>query len=557
MAESGQNRTKKRNAMANDNLRIILAQQDFLLGDIFGNTDKIIATAQKARDELNADVIVFPELATTSYPPEDLLLRPGLHERVAKSLRQIQMAAQGIDLIVGHPHDTEEGCFNAASVFHDQKLIASSHKRHLPNYSVFDEQRYFKAGVDPCVVDFNGLPIGIIVCEDLWFPDPTAHAVADGAKLIIAINASPFDANKSAEREDIVKERIKENYVPIAYLNLVSGQDELIFDGASFVVDKDGEVCCRAKEFEEELLIVDINVANAPKIAKTTLPPVLSHEERIYKALVFGTRDYIKKNGFKEVIIGLSGGIDSALTLAIAADAIGPDKIHAVMLPSRYTAQSSIDDAKKQAETMGVNFSIHSIEPAFEAFLTILKDEFKGLPVDATEENIQARCRGLIIMALSNKTGAIVLTTGNKSEMSVGYATLYGDMAGGFSVLKDVPKTLVYELSNFRNQSGEVIPQHVIDKAPSAELAPDQTDQDVLPPYDRLDKMLEMYIEQDLSVQNIIDAGFDEEEVRKIAHMVDVNEYKRRQAPPGIRITQRAFGRDRRYPITSGYGRGH
>jgi len=541
-----------------ETLRIVIAQQDFLVGDVFGNADKIIACVETARSEKNADVIVFPELTLTGYPPEDLLLRPGLYERVAEALDAICKTATDIDVVVGYPELSEDKRYNSVAVIQNQKITAISRKKRLPNYNVFDEWRYFIPGNEPCVVNIKGIPTGILICEDIWYEAPLRAVVDAGAKIVFVANASPFDANKLAARETTLMQRVNETPIPIVYVNTVGGQDELVFDGASFVIDADSQICYHAEQFSESLDVVEIKyIKNSVSVIPQPLPNPLPKVAMIYEALKFGAKGYFEKNGFKKAIIGLSGGVDSALTLAIISDAIGSDKIHAVMMPSPYTAKASLIDAEEEAKTLGIEYSVIPINDLFQSFLDALSNEFSGLETDATEENIQARCRGVILMALSNKSGAIVFTTGNKSELSVGYATLYGDMAGGFSVIKDVPKTLVYELVKYRNQISPVIPQNVIDKPPSAELAPNQTDQDTLPPYDVLDKILAMYIEEDISVQNIIKAGFDEKVVRKIIGMVDKNEYKRRQAAPGVRITERAFGRDRRYPITSGYGKGH
>jgi len=415
-----------------------------------------------------------------------------------------------------------------------------------------------KKGNDTCVVTIKGIPMGIIVCEDLWDPQALSETADAGAKIILTLNASPFDLNKVKTREALLAKRVSERHLPILYTNLIGGQDELVFDGASFAMDRNGKLCLRAKQFSEDFPVVEVQLVEGNvHIAPQTVTPLPSAIERIYQAIILGTKDYIRKNNFTKAIIGVSGGIDSALTLQIAVDALGADKVHAVMMPSRYTAKESIIDAQEQITNLNVTHTEISIDEIFQSFLDHLKPEFKNSPVDATEENIQARVRGIFLMALSNKTGAMVLTTGNKSEMSVGYATLYGDMAGGFAPIKDIPKTLVYELAKYRSDQTNAIPQRVFEKPPSAELAKNQTDQDNLPPYPILDKILEHYIEQNKSVREIISMGFDEETVRKIADLVDHNEYKRRQAPPGVRISERAFGKDRRYPISSGFDRGH
>ena len=543
--------------MPNNKLRLALAQLNLLVGDITGNARRVIDAALRARDELKADAILFPELTLTGYPPEDLLLRPGLHTRVLRALEQIKREVRGIDVVLGYPRQATGGLYNAASLIRDGNLVASYHKQHLPNYSVFDEKRYFTAGGDPCVVEIKNVPVGITICEDVWHPGPVAQAAQAGAKLILNLNASPFHLHKGNEREEVLRQRISEGGVPVAYVNLVGGQDELVFDGASFVMDTKGDVTQRSPAFTEDLylaeFVVDGQGAVAPVATECAVP--LDEEESAYRALVLGVRDYIQKNGFNGAVIGLSGGIDSALTLAIAVDAIGADKVEAVMMPSRYTADISQSDAAEEAKILGVKYSVIPIERTFNAFLESLADEFAGTKTDVTEENLQARCRGVLLMAISNKSGKIVLTTGNKSEMAVGYATLYGDMAGGFDVLKDVPKTLVFRLATWRNTLSRVIPQQVIDRPPSAELAPDQKDTDSLPAYEVLDAILEMYVERDLSAEEIVAQGYDEATVRRVIRMVDRTEYKRRQAAPGVRITRRAFGRDRRYPITSGFGR--
>ncbi|MGE0082536.1 MAG: NAD+ synthase [Thiohalomonadaceae bacterium] len=535
-------------------LRIALAQLNPTVGDIGGNAAKIIAWALRARDELKADLVVFPELALTGYPPEDLLLRPAFLDRTLAGLEEIKRQVRGIDVILGYPRTATGGLYNAASLLRDGHIVGTYHKVHLPNYGVFDERRYFVPGGETCVVEVKGVPVGLTVCEDIWLPGPVEEAAAAGAQLVVNINASPFHLGKGDEREGVLKQRIEAARVPVLYVNQVGGQDELVFDGHSFVMDAVGQVTQRAPGFEEGLYLAEFHghgeavwPVPAPALA------VMGEEESVYRALVLGVRDYIEKNGFAGVVLGLSGGIDSALALAVAVDAIGAARCEAVSMPSRYTADMSIEDARLEAEALGVAFSVLPIEPVFNAFLNSLQGEFAGLAPDVTEENIQARCRGVLLMAISNKKHKMVLTTGNKSEMAVGYATLYGDMAGGFDVLKDVPKTLVYRLAEYRNRISPVIPRRVIERAPSAELAPDQKDTDSLPPYEVLDAVLERYVERDQSVDDIVAAGFDAATVQRVARMVDRNEYKRRQAPPGPRVTRRAFGRDRRYPITNGF----
>jgi NAD+ synthase (glutamine-hydrolysing) len=537
--------------MANT-LRVVLAQLNLLVGDVAGNVQRIVSAAQRARDELSADLVVFPELSLTSYPPEDLLLRPELTVRVETGLGEMLSKLSGVDVVVGYPKRQYGRLYNAASLLRGGRVEATYFKHCLPNYSVFDEKRYFTEGSGACVVKIKGLDIGITICEDVWGGDPIDESAAAGAKFVLNINASPFHVGKHAERLEVVARAAKRNRVPIAYVNLVGGQDELVFDGDSFVVDADGAITHRARAFEEDVVTIDIAIpSGAP--APGSILPALSEPQSAYTALVLGVRDYIEKNKFPGAVIGLSGGIDSALTLCLAVDALGPQRVQAVSMPSRYTAKMSIDDAQAQARALGVEFSLIPIEPMFESFLGGLKDQFKGSAADATEENLQARARGTLLMAISNKSRKIVLTTGNKSEMSVGYATLYGDMAGGFAAIKDVFKTLVYRLAEYRNQIAPVIPRRVIERAPSAELREDQKDSDSLPPYDVLDAILQRYVENDEPVASIVKAGFDEATVHKVVALVHRNEYKRRQAPPGVRITPRAFGRDRRYPITSGF----
>ncbi len=534
-------------------LRILIAQLNLLVGDVAGNSDKVITLARRAREEHGADLVVFPELTLTGYPPEDLLLRPELIARTEAALREIAAAVDEVALVIGYPKAALGGLFNVAGFVHQGRIVAEYAKQHLPNYSVFDEKRYFQAGSAPGVIDFKGVRLGLTVCEDIWEEGPARQAAEAGSQLLININASPYHTGKAPEREELLGRRAREHGFPIVYANLVGGQDELVFDGGSFVVDADGTVCRRAAFFEEAAMIVDFDLEPAPRPRAGECAPVPDEDQAVYSALVLGVRDYVGKNGFHGAVLGLSGGIDSALTLALAVDALGPDQVEAVLMPSRYTADMSVEDALEEARTLGVRTSLIPVEPAFEAFLEMLEDEFAGREADVTEENIQARCRGVILMAISNKKGKILLTTGNKSEVAVGYATLYGDMAGGFAPLKDVFKTLVYRLARYRNRVSPAIPERVITRAPSAELRPDQTDQDSLPPYEILDPILKRYIENDESVAEIAATGFPPGEVRRVARLVDRNEYKRRQAPPGVRISSRAFGRDRRYPITSGF----
>lgn len=540
--------------MKNKGLRISIAQVNLLVGDITGNAQRIIASAQEALKQ-QADVLMLPELALTGYPPEDLLLRPSLAKRVEKALAQLlDELPPDLYVVLGYPRASGGELYNAAGVLHRGEILAEYFKQELPNYQVFDEKRYFAAGDRPCVLRIKGVDVAISVCEDIWHPGPMAQACEAGAGLMLNINASPFHRGKQAERLAMLAQRTREGGMPIVYANLVGGQDELVFDGGSLVVDGAGTVEFQAPLFEEGLFTVDFDLAGVQvqPIAQP-LPASLSEEASVYQALVVGVRDYINKNGFKGAVLGLSGGIDSALTLAVAVDAIGSERVEAVMMPFRYTAQMSLDDAEAEAQRLGVTYHVRNIAPMYEAFMQTLAEDFRGTPVDKTEENLQARCRGVLLMAISNKKGFIVLTTGNKSEMAVGYATLYGDMAGGFDVLKDVPKTLVFRLSEYRNQltpENPPIPQRVIDRPPSAELAPDQKDEDSLPPYPVLDAILAMYIENDMSANDIVAQGYDEDTVKRVVRMVDFNEYKRRQAAVGVRITPRGFGRDRRYPIT-------
>ncbi|MBI3772552.1 MAG: NAD+ synthase [Gammaproteobacteria bacterium] len=536
-------------------LRIILAQLNPLVGDIAGNAAKIIAAAERARDEFNADLILFPELCLTGYPPEDLLLRPGLYRRVATAMKQLQ-DIRGIALVVGYPEKTTQGVFNSAALIADGKIQANYRKQSLPNYSVFDEKRYFEACTESCVIDFKGVPVALSICEDMWHPGVMAQAKNRGAKLMLNLNASPFHLNKGFEREATMRQRLQEGAIPIVYCNQIGGQDELVFDGESFVMDADGAVVMRGQAFVEALYPVDFEIGAQVIAVPGVIHAPMSEEASVYQAIVLGVRDYIEKNGFSGVVIGLSGGVDSALTLAIAVDAIGADRVEGVRMPSRFTAEMSLEDAMVEAKALGVECHTISIEQAFQSFLSMLQEEFaefSGRPWDTTEENIQARCRGILLMAISNKKRKIVLTTGNKSEMAVGYATLYGDMAGGYAPIKDVPKTLVYRLARYRNCISPVIPDRVLERPPSAELAPNQKDEDSLPPYDILDPIIEMYIEKDMCAEDIIAAGYDEAMVDRVVQLVNRNEYKRRQAPPGVRISRRAFGRDRRYPITSAY----
>lgn len=538
----------------NQTLKIAVAQLNFRVGRIEENCASIQEASVRARDELDCQLILFPELALCGYPPEDLLLRDDFLDELDRGLSTLINEVEGITAVVGHPSRSEGALFNSASVIRGGRVIACYHKQWLPNEGVFDEKRYFSAGKAPCLVDIEGISMGITICEDCWHEGPVEHSKSLGAELILNLNGSPFDMGKRSERLVVVGNRAKKAGLPIIYANLVGGQDELVFDGGSFVVDRMGDQTQRFIEFEECIGVVEID-RNSGAPSPVALPPPLTLEQSLYKAIVLGVRDYVNQNGFSGVVLGLSGGIDSALTLAIAVDALGADRVEAVLMPSRYTAPMSIEDANEEASLLGVRVHQVSIEPLFTALLKALEPLFAGSEPDITEENLQARCRGMILMAISNKRGSMVLTTGNKSEMAVGYATLYGDMAGGFAAIKDLPKMLVYTLANYRNTLSPVIPQRVIERPPSAELAPDQEDGDSLPPYPILDQILERYIEQDHSLDQIKSAGFDPDVVDRVTALVDRNEYKRRQAAPGVRVTRRAFGRDRRYPITSGFRR--
>lgn len=530
-------------------LTIALAQLNLTVGDIEANSQKIIRSLDQAR-QLNADLVVFPELCVTGYPPEDLLFRQDFLARSDRAVQQILAHTLGITAIIGVPVQHQGQLYNAAQALANGHIVAEYHKQALPNYGVFDEQRYFAAGQQTQLLNLKGVQIGLTVCEDIWREGIIAANCQSGAELIVTLNASPFHAGKVHQREEIIAEQVKAARVPLVYVNQVGGQDELIFDGASFALDNDGQLVFRAEEFTEQLSLLEFT--NGRLQTATVAPhyqPVVSE----YNALVLGIRDYVRKNGFKGAILGLSGGIDSALVLALAVDALGAEHVEVVLMPSRYTQDMSVEDAVLEAEALGVKHHTIAIEPAVKAFNQMLAPLFEGSKADTTEENIQARCRGVLLMALSNKQGKLLLTTGNKSEMSVGYATLYGDMAGGFAPLKDVSKLLVYEMARYRNTVSAVIPERVIIRPPSAELAPDQKDEDSLPPYDVLDPILALYVEQDKSASEIIDLGFPRPAVERAISLVDRNEYKRRQSPPGIRITPRAFGRDRRYPISSGY----
>ncbi len=535
-------------------IKVALAQIDLVVGDVAGNTAKIIDYARLARDRDAADLVVFPELGICGYPPEDLLFHAGLRHDVEAAVRRISDEVAGIAVVVGFPEYDDGHIYNACAVLQDGRVLAHYRKHRLPNYAVFDEERYFTAGKEAAVFKLNGIRVGLNICEDVWSPGPIAAARSAGAECVVVINGSPFQIGSQEKRENAVRQRVKEVGVPVVYVNHVGGQDELVFDGGSFVMDKNGQVTYRAALFEEGMDTVVLEGAATGVVPGAA--EVIEPDERIatiYRALVTGTRDYVMNHGFPGVIVGLSGGIDSALVVAIACDAIGADKVRAVQMPFRYTSTMSQEDSAKQAETFGIQYDVIPIEPMYEATIRQLQPILGDTEPDATEENIQARCRGILLMALSNKTGRMLLTTGNKSEMAVGYATLYGDMAGGFAPIKDCSKTLVFKLARYRNTLGAAIPERVITRPPSAELRPDQKDTDSLPDYDVLDPILEAFIEKDLSVAEIAALGYDRKIVIRVLEMVKRNEYKRRQAPPGVRISSRAFGRDWRYPITSGY----
>jgi NAD+ synthase (glutamine-hydrolysing) len=539
-----------------DGLRVALAQLNLLVGDVDGNASQVIAAARRARAGLAADLVVFPELALSGYPPEDLLFHRGFRDQIEAGLSRLCRELPDCAVVVGFPQYTAEGIHNAAAVIERGRITAVHRKAELPNYKVFDEKRYFRAGSDPTVIAVQGFSVGVLICEDLWERTPAQRARQAGAELLVSLNASPFELRKQPQREAVIAARSRESALPILYVNLLGGQDELIFDGNSFVMDAGGQVTLRAPAFTAGTYLAQLRRGTGgvvPVPGKVT--PELSDEASIYGALVLGVRDYVDKHGFPGVVMGLSGGVDSALTLGIAVDALGPERVQAVMMPSRYTSQMSLDDAKEQARILGVRYSVLSIEELFESTLSTLAPELTGTAPDTTEENIQSRCRMLLLMGISNKTGRMLLTTGNKSEMAVGYATLYGDMAGGFAPIKDLSKQLVYRLAAYRNTIAPVIPQRVLERAPSAELRPDQKDSDSLPPYEILDAILEAFIEEDASVEEIVARGFDRTTVQRVLGLVKRNEYKRRQAPPGVRVSRRAFGRDWRYPITNGYRR--
>ena len=545
-------------------VRVAGAQIDLVVGDIAGNERRILEAMAWAEDE-SADVLLLPELAINGYPPEDLVLWDDFVDEGLESLSRLARSSGDTVVVVGFvdrvaqddlsPGDSvERTVANAAAVLHRGDIVGTYHKILLPNYGVFDEDRYFAQGKNPGRLwEIGGVVTGVSVCEDIWSASgPPAEQARAGARILLNINASPFHRGKAADREQMLAERARGAGVPVVYLNLVGGQDELVFDGASLVLAADGTVVHRSPQFEEDLFVVDVPLAGEA-VADGSPTPLLSSTEEVYKALVTGLGDYVRKNGFSQVVIGLSGGIDSALTATIAVDALGASAVWGISMPSRFSSQHSIDDARQLAEELGVKFDVLPMDQAYAAFLEILDPVFDGTDFGVAEENLQARARGAILMAVSNKFGPMVVATGNKSEMAVGYATLYGDMVGGYAVLKDVFKTLIYELARWRNKDGAVIPQNSIDKPPSAELRPDQKDSDSLPPYELMDAVLERHIESDEGLSEMVAAGYDDALVSRIVRMVATNEYKRRQAAPGVKITTKAFGKDRRLPITNAY----
>ena len=530
-------------------MKLAIAQINSLLGDLAGNAAKILQYAEQARQQ-GTQLLLTPELGLCGYPPEDLLLRDGFYRACAQALSDLAEKISGIAVVVGHPHELNGKRYNAASLLRDGKIAATYLKYELPNYAVFDEERYFDHGNDPCVFELEGIRFALNICADIWKYEAAQRAHKAGAQVLLVLNASPYATRKQESRYNVIRERIAETGMAVVYANLVGGQDELVFDGGSFAMDRHGALTAQGAHFEEDLLLLEMQDGLRPVGEKVT---PLSEEAGVYRALCLGVRDYITKNRFPGVLLGMSGGIDSALPLAVAVDALGADKVHAVMMPSPYTAQISLDDSREMVKTLGVRYDEFSIEPMFQSYLSTLEYPFTGRAADTTEENLQARIRGTLLMALSNKFGSLVLTTGNKSEMTVGYATLYGDMAGGFAVLKDVGKMLVYRLARYRNTLGEVIPERIITRPPSAELRADQTDQDSLPPYDVLDAIMECYVEKNMAIPQIVARGYAEADVRRVVHLIRISEYKRRQSAVGIRITERSYGKDWRYPITVRY----
>lgn len=536
-------------------MKIAIAQANYVMGDLVGNVNKLVELTETARAQ-GASLIVTPELALCGYPPEDLLFRHDFRRACESALQTLAarlVAIEGISMIVGHPHvvrdENGERLFNAASLIRHGHIVHRYLKQRLPNYQVFDEKRYFDTGHKPFVFELEGVRIGVLICEDVWYAAPVAATVKAGAQLIVVPNASPYDMNKLETRYDIIRARVNEVKVPILYAHWCGGQDELVFDGGSFAINADASVGYQEREFTETLGLVEFAHGKLTGAKHTPL----AREASVYSALVLALRDYVNKNGFPGILLGLSGGVDSALTLAIAVDALGASRVEAVMMPSEFTAQISLDDSREMAEIHGVKYSEITITPMFDTFKTALAAAFLGRAPDTAEENIQARVRGTTLMALSNKFGAMVVTTGNKSEMAVGYSTLYGDMAGGYAILKDVSKTLVYQLCHWRNTQSRVIPERVITRPPSAELRPDQKDQDSLPDYAILDQIVELFMEQDRAPADIVQMGFLDADVQRVTRLLKINEYKRRQSPIGAKITRRGFGKDWRYPITSKY----
>ncbi|WP_018719202.1 NAD+ synthase [Arhodomonas aquaeolei] len=539
-----------------DRIRLVMAQLNLLVGDVPGNTEIVVRAAARARDELAADAVIFPELTLTGYPPDDLLLRNDFIRAVERGIGRLCAEVNGVTLVVGAPRQDGDALYNSAYVIRDGRVTDVYDKYHLPTYGVFDDRRYFDAGGAPCVVDIDGCRLGVTICEDAWHPGPVTLSAETGADVVANLNASPFDHKKWAARESVLRERIGEAGVPIVYCNMAGGQDEVVYDGGSCAFDADGGLAVRAPRFETGLYPVDLARGGSGwRPVDGDICEDVSEEACVYDALVWGVRDYVEKNGFPGVLIGLSGGMDSALVAAIAVDALGPERVECVMMPSRYTSDTSHTDAAELARNLGVHYHSIAIEGIFGAFLEALAPVFGDAPPDVTEENLQSRSRGTLLMALSNKFGRLVLATGNKSELAVGYATLYGDMVGGFAPLKDVFKTEAYRLAAYRNERSAVIPQNIFAKAPTAELRAGQRDSDSLPEYPELDSILAAYVEEDAGIDEIVAAGHDETTVRRVVRMLHGNEYKRRQAPPGVKITTKAFGRDRRYPITSGFSR--
>jgi NAD+ synthetase len=530
-------------------MKLAIAQINSVLGDLPGNAARILQYAEQAERQ-GASLLLTPELGLCGYPPEDLLLRAGFYKACAQALDELATKLPDIAVVVGHPLERAGKRYNAASLLRGGRVAATYLKHELPNYTVFDEERYFDHGTEPCVFELDGIRFGLNICADVWEPEAALQARDAGAQVLLVPNASPYAQEKQEARYEVIRDRIAETGMAVVYANLVGGQDELVFDGGSFAMDCNGELTAQGPRFDESLLMLEMGADLRP-VGETAAD--ISEEAEVYRALCVGVRDYIGKNRFPGVLLGMSGGIDSALTLAVAVDALGADKVHAVMMPSAYTADISLVDSREMVATLGVRYDEFPIAPMLQGYMDTLQASFAGRAADTTEENLQARIRGTLLMAMSNKFGSLVLTTGNKSEMAVGYATLYGDMAGGFAVLKDVCKTLVYRLARYRNTLGAVIPERIITRPPSAELRPDQTDQDSLPPYDVLDAILGYYVEQDMSIPEIVARGYAEADVRRVVHLIRISEYKRRQSAIGIRITERGFGKDWRYPVTVRY----